>query len=594
MQHRFVSLALMALVCWGHVCRDVGAAVVVLANRTEKEVRFTVAAAKGAPRSYTLPRREVIAVPTTDGVKVVFSAGETRHECRARANEIYCFLGEAKEMQLKQIGFAGAWQQGKAKGDDDGPIERPVDVNAKVILTVPVKILVDQAERTVQRVWENRLRQRVQAASDVLESYCRVKLEVVEVATWDSDEKRTKLSELMLDFRKKVAPGKARLAIGFTALPAVKEDPALGCTPAPMHTHILMREYRLRTEPEKLEVLVHELGHFLGACHSPEEDSVMRPKLGDGRAKFRAFRLGFDPVNTLVINLVAEEMARRPLRGFNELSASTRRRLLAIFSTMARVTPDDPAAQIYLRMLGNAPAPQPLTVRAVPQASLDGARAVVAAIAADAKDNRETLRGDALTEHYCRVAAEACKRVPAEQAPTAYTVGLALALDRTSLLRSLEMRGIPWSKIESNAEREQRLEVLGEPTMHGRASLAQSFFVSAAVLMLVEGQAVSAAGLQEELLNRQGGDRFRFDELSASLAGIAFATQLDASPSLLDELAKSFRVSDYLLSPKSVPESLDREEFNRQYGSTTDERFLEKQDALRTRLLTLPGYQPRK
>ena len=36
-----------------------------------------------------------------------------------------------------------------------------------------------------------------------------------------------------------------------------------------------------------------------------------------------------------------------------------------------------------------------------------------------------------------------------------------------------------------------------------------------------------------------------------------------------------------------------REEFNRRYGSMTDERFLGRQDAVRHRLLTLPGYQPR-
>jgi hypothetical protein len=573
--------------------------VVVLANRTAEDVRFT---RTGDSHTYTLAKGEVLTLPLTRDGEIVFTAGGKRHQCRVRLNEIYCFVGEAKAMQLKQIGFSGTWRKPE-EGDDKQAAERR-DVgshaerrNEKIQLKVPVKILVDQAEPTVQRVWEKRLRQRVANASDILERYCRVKLEVIEVGEWKSDAKLTKLAELLGDFRKKVAPGKARLVLGFTGLRAPKDgsDRALGCTPGPMQTHILIREYRPRTEPERLEVLVHELGHFLGAAHSPENDSAMRPKLGDGRANLRAFRIGYDPVNTLVMNLVAEEMARRPLHGFGELSAPTRRRLLDIFATMARATPDDPAAAHFVRMLGAAP-PEPMTVRAVPQAALDGARAVVRAIVAEAKQNRERVQrgGDALTEHYCRVAAEACRRVPAEQAATAYTLGLAVALDRTELLRSLGLRGIAWSKIESDDERQQRLKVLGEPTMHGRASLTQSFAVSAAVLMLVEGQAVSAAGLQEELLQRQGGDRFRFDDLTASLAGITFATQLDASPTLLDELAKSFRVADYVLPPKGLPQSIDRDEFNRQYGSTSDERFLEKQDELRKRLLALPGYQPRK
>ena len=66
-----------------------------------------------------------------------------------------------------------------------------------------------------------------------------------------------------------------------------EKDAAFGCSLGPLHTHILIREWKPRTEPERLEVLVHELGHFLGACHSPENDSVMRPLLGDGRANLR-------------------------------------------------------------------------------------------------------------------------------------------------------------------------------------------------------------------------------------------------------------------------------------------------------------------
>ena len=75
-------------------------------------------------------------------------------------------------------------------------------------------------------------------------------------------------------------------------------------TRGPLHSHILVREWSPQmSEPERLEFLVHELGHFLGASHSPEPDSVMRPVLGDqpGRSA-RAFRIRFDPVNTLVMS----------------------------------------------------------------------------------------------------------------------------------------------------------------------------------------------------------------------------------------------------------------------------------------------------
>jgi hypothetical protein len=595
MKHRIAFLFVL-VASYGIAPTSLRAAVFVLVNRSAEDVQFTVVAGKDDSRPYKLAKGDVLAVPLTRGLEVDFTVDGKSHRCLMRRNEIYCFIGEGKDLRLKQVGFTSSWRQPANSGGDEKDGDDPIEKPAKVLLKIPVKILVDQAEPTVQNVWEKRLRQRLADASDILERCCRIRLEVVEVGTWQSDEKLTKLRDLMGDFRNKVTPGKARLAIGFTGLPAPKEndDKALGCTPGPLQMHILIREYRPRTEAERLEVLVHELGHFLGACHVPDPESAMRAKLGDGKANLRSFRLGYDPLNTLVMNLVAEELAQRPVRGLGMLTAPSRRRLLDLYSSVARSDPEDPAAAQFVRMLGATP-PEPLTVRSLPAETIEGARAVVVAVTAEAKrlSARDRGEGDALMERYCRIAAESCRRLQGEHAATAYTLGLAVAIDRSSLLRSLGMRGIPWTKLESDSERAERLGVLGVPTMHGSASLAQSFAVSAAVQMLVEGQAVSAAGLQEELLLRQGGDRFRFDELAASLGGLAFATQLDASPSLLDDLAKSFRVADYVLPPKGLPESVDRDQFARQYGSTADERFLEKQDVLRKRLLALPGYQSR-
>ena len=45
-------------------------------------------------------------------------------------------------------------------------------------------------------------------------------------------------------------------------------------------------------------MLVHELGHFLGAVHSAESRSVMRPNIGDRQERVRSFHIGFDAPNT--------------------------------------------------------------------------------------------------------------------------------------------------------------------------------------------------------------------------------------------------------------------------------------------------------
>lgn len=596
MKSRLTLVALTLFLSWEPSVR---AAVLVLTNRTGQEVRFSIASADGKSIPYTLPKGEILTLPLKGGAEIAFSAGGTKHRCQTRLNQIYYFVGDGASLRLSQVGFSGSWRKPQTAANDQ-PGGRPAERSRVergrdgLLLKVPVKIFVDQAERTTQLVWEKRLRKRIEEASDVLEKCCRVRMEVVDAGTWESDASLLKMSELLRDFRDKASPGKARLAIGFTGLRAEKsDDKTLGCTPGPLHTHILLREYKnLRTEAEKLEVLVHELGHFLGSCHSPEGDSVMRPKLGDGRVNRRSFRLGFDPVNTLVMNLVAEELARRPVRGLAELSAPTRRRLLDIFASLSRALPDDPAAPFYVRLLGATP-PEPWKVRSLPDGVLEGAHAIVAAIASDAKRDVKSRSGDELTERYFRLAAAECKRLPAEDAAAAYILGLTIALDRESMLRALPLSGLEWNKIETEDQRGRRLRVLGEPAMQGRPSLLRNFLLSAAVQLLVEEPTVSAADVQEELLLVQGGDHFRFDELAAGLAGNAFTTQLDASPAMLGELATSFRIGDYLLPAKGLPNPLDRDEFGRQYGSTSDERFIEKQDALRKHLLTLPGYQPR-
>jgi hypothetical protein len=604
---RFTSLLLLIVWGWPHG-PTVRAAVVVLANRTDRAVRFKISTASDQARECKLGIRDVLSLPLTGRIDVSFSAGDKPRRYHLESNAVYYFIGPAESLELRQIHFARRWFRSGQPGAEEEPdaTETAAPKPARVLLKIPVKILVDQEEQTVQKVWEKRLRRRIEEASEILERHCRVRLEVEGVGTWKSDKAVKPLMEMLRDFEGQVAVKPGHLAIGFTGQRmAPKDDRALGCTRGPFCPHILIREWKPRTDPERLEVLMHEVGHVLGACHSPEGDSVMRPNLADGRARALAFRVGYDPVNTLVMNLVAEELSRRPVRRLRDLSVPTRTRLLDIFSTMTRVLPDDPAAPLYVRMMGGTP-PQPLRMRTLPAGAAEGARVVVAAVVSAAEQNdklpprdgaasgeRSRLTGDALTAHYFQNAAAAARRLPAECAASAYLLGLAIALDRAALLRGLGLPGIPWEKIENETENAHRLRVLGEPTMHGRPDLARHFVTSAALAMLVEGQDVNPAGIMGELLQAQSADAFRFDDLAASLAGIAFGTQLDGSPPMLAELATSFRVADYTLAPEKEPMGLSREEFAREYGSTSDERFLQKQDDLRKRLLALPGYQPR-
>jgi hypothetical protein len=104
-----------------------------------------------------------------------------------------------------------------------------------------------------------------------------------------------------------------------------------------------------------LELLVHELGHHLGAAHSPEVDAVMRPLLADRQSRAKKFIIRFDPLNTLAMNLVAEEVRDRGIRQFNDLTLPTKQKLRAIYAEIDKALPDVPAARIYLLRLGLTP-----------------------------------------------------------------------------------------------------------------------------------------------------------------------------------------------------------------------------------------------
>src|SRR5215469_5719930 len=96
---------------------------------------------------------------------------------------------------------------------------------------------------------------------------------------------------------------------------------------------------------------MHALGHYLGAAHSPETDSVMRP-MGN-QPSTEALR--FDPINALAMALVGEEFATAAPQGLAGLSPRARQRLVSIYATLAEGTPDDPLADRFLRLLSVRP-----------------------------------------------------------------------------------------------------------------------------------------------------------------------------------------------------------------------------------------------
>lgn len=216
-----------------------------------------------------------------------------------------------------------------------------------------VKILVDEEERTVRAAWETRLRDRLEAASRIINEYANVHFAVSGFDTWQSDNRLTDLSRTLAEFEHEVDPDPAQIAIGFSSqYRFTKGINGLGGTRGPLRQHILLRESSPNTrEPERLEALVHELGHFLGAAHSASATSVMRPVIGDGLARNPAFKISFDPHNARIIQWVGSEVSTLGIRRYSQLSERTLRRMQAEYEQIDRQLPRDPAAKHFLQVI---------------------------------------------------------------------------------------------------------------------------------------------------------------------------------------------------------------------------------------------------
>jgi hypothetical protein len=353
---------------------------------------------------------------------------------------------------------------------------------------------------------------------------------------------------------------------------------------------MLVREWSNRiNEPERLEVLVHELGHFLGAVHSPEPDSVMRAILGDRQARANSFRIGFDPVNTLAMNYVAEAFPTGRIGRFANLPLATQLELSKLYREIAAANPHDKTPAQYVQLLdrmGLAPLAQltRLVVLGVGLAAqqnvplVDSAAAPVVALV--------PVEGDELFDLYVQTAARVAHHSANPHAARGFLVGLGVAVDRTRALEQHRLLGPLVDKIESPAERDARLKKLGVPTLHGKHELARHFALAAALTAVVGPEAAERACLALQLGSSANPGKFSAAVYQADLAGIVFAHRLLTGKITLERIGQDFRGSDWLPTVESLQpagdaaeflplmaNTLSASDFAAQFGGTADARF---------------------
>ena len=361
---------------------------------------------------------------------VIFAAKGGQKRYSLDANCAYFFGRNADgQVDLQKIGLG---EDGTAA---DGR-KLPDKASRAPTVTIPVKILVDEEEPGRPGIWEQRLKRRVESASAVFEKNYHVAFRVAAIGTWKSDNATTDFFDSLAEFEQKVDPAPAKLAIGFTSQwPMARGRIHMAGTRGPLHAHILVREGSPEiNEPERLEFLVHELGHYLGAAHSPEWQSVMRPVLGDKRAGRSDFRIQFDPVNALTVAMISEEIRRSNISHISQLQYTTRRRLEQIYLQLARTMPEDPAGFQYAGLMRTNESPLAMSTRLVLQqivrAAVENHALPVTAVEGSKQPTRR--EGDALTAYYVREAARAASALPADVAAQSFLLAVAVGLDSSA------------------------------------------------------------------------------------------------------------------------------------------------------------------
>lgn len=573
------------------------AGVFALGNAAGERVTAKVTVPGKEPVEIELYPGESRPVSAAKPAKVEYTSNGKVVAVAAEPYSALLFTSTKDGLQLHEVEFPGKPPAAAGPGGGDS-----------TPITISVKLLVDETERRTRRLWEPTLKKRLERAAEVMALHVPVKFEFADADEYTAGPATGNLAAALADFQKKVPVAPAKLAVAYTSRTFTDlgegEKPAFGLTGPPGSTHILIREGDPRSESERVEVLVSMLGRIFGAVPSPDPISVMRPKLGDGKAQAVRFRIGFDPLNTLAMNICVEELRA----GAKELRPAAAQRLGRVYAAMNAASDEEllpeHAKLLATRAVEPAPVPVPEVVptpAAPPMPPVKVApvlthkeaatRRVVEAISAAAKANTAgaKLRGDALTAELVRTAAGAAAKEP-DYAAAAFALGLGIALDDSDILRKNPLSGALVTAVETADERKARVAVLGNPTVHGRRDLCQHFAVSAALTEIVGGTLAEQVGLAKEQADMLKPSGFSFSDLCADIAGIELARLIKAKPALLAGLKESFTVADFVPGIDGLRDGLNAERFRKDYGDVSDARFEAAMKDIRTRVADLKAY----
>jgi hypothetical protein len=128
-------------------------------------------------------------------------------------------------------------------------------------------------------------------------------------------------------------------------------------------------------------------------------------------------------------------------------------------------------------------------------------------------------------------------------------------------------------------------------TLRGRGDLSQHFWVSAALAVLADEDRSMAVGIVKEMKDATpGGSGFSFVDLMANRCGILFALaatrDADSAKAMQERIRSGARIEDFCPEIDGLPEGIDRDRFQSEFGGLGGRKTNEIVEEIRRRLAT--------